>query len=81
MGPGKSIGAVTQRRYAALPFIRVDSINSFRVGLCSLLFFLITCDVASFGALDMIAMLEMLGSKARKALQIFVQNNDCSGRC
>ena len=23
----------------------------------------------------------LLGSQARKALQIFVQNNDCSGRC
>ena len=23
----------------------------------------------------------ILGSEARKALQIFVQNNDCSGRC
>ena len=23
----------------------------------------------------------MLGSEARKALQVFVQNNDCSGRC
>ena len=40
MGPSKSIGAVTQRRYAAVPFMLVDSINSFRVGLCSLLIFL-----------------------------------------
>ena len=24
---------------------------------------------------------QVLGSEARKALQIFVQNNDCSGRC
>ena len=25
--------------------------------------------------------LSLLGSEARKALQIFVQSNDCSGRC
>ena len=37
MGPGISIGAITQMAKGALPFIPVDSINSFRVGLCSLL--------------------------------------------
>ena len=28
-----------------------------------------------------LALIPLLGSEARKALQIFVQNNDCSGRC
>ena len=35
MGPGKSIGAVTQRRYAAPHFILTNSLHFLRVGLCS----------------------------------------------
>ena len=37
VGPGKSIGAVTQRRYAALPYILTYPTNFLRVGLCSLI--------------------------------------------
>ena len=37
MGQGKSIGAVTERRYAAPHFILTLSVYFFRVGLCSLL--------------------------------------------
>ena len=31
--------------------------------------------------LRVVTSMEVQGSKALKALQIFVQNNDCSGRC
>ena len=37
MGPGKSIGAVTQTRYTALPYTLTYPTNFLRVGLCSLL--------------------------------------------
>ena len=36
MGPGNSIGAVTQRRYSALSFILVYPFLFLRVGLCPL---------------------------------------------
>ena len=35
VGPGESIGAVTQRCYRGLPFILVVFLFLFRVGLCS----------------------------------------------
>ena len=39
VGPGKSIGMVTQRRYKALHYILTYPTNFLRVGLCSLLCF------------------------------------------
>ena len=68
VGPGEIIGAVTQMRYAPIPFILADSsFFFFRVGLCSRRFLTFSGDVVSRGASDAIEMMKIPQSRGLRS--------------